>query len=370
MTAHDHYRILGYADHDLGQFNACFTDVTTCAALGRLIEGPLDSYGTLEAAETALNALLFHQNIEVFIPTLKVEVNGIRTYARPDDGKRSKLAFDLFNIANTRDWLCAYDYALVTHGKISRTERGEARLRHVKYGDFRKFDTIAAPHAADVIAGLALDFRLPGYFSDRHLIERYRSPQTFTHELYERMKVPWHKCVKSVIGAEFNIELPPLLAIVLDRSKARDDIPISILELHDELGPVRYELFEFNKLMQGDFSQAELERKVARINEAFIAIVPKAKVDAGRRAFAQCWETSKIIAKGFATAIQPVAVDGEKVLTLLEEASEVVMNNTGHLVDRTVSSRKFSQLLRTKSIHGLIRRHFTDAEIRMLEKTM
>lgn len=207
--AHDHYRILGYAEHNTASFNVCFTDVSSCVALGQIVEGPIVGFETIEAAETALNALLFHLNVEVFIPTLKVEVNGMRTYARPDTGTRSQLVFDLFNIARTRDWLCAYDYALVTHGKISRTEKRDTRLRHVEYGDFRKFQTISAPRAADVIAGLALDFKMPGYFSDRHLIERYKSPQTFTHELYDRMEVPWKACVASVPGAQFNIEVPP-----------------------------------------------------------------------------------------------------------------------------------------------------------------
>jgi hypothetical protein len=368
--AHDHYRILGYAEHNTASFNVCFTDVSSCVALGQIVEGPIVGFETIEAAETALNALLFHLNVEVFIPTLKVEVNGMRTYARPDTGTRSQLVFDLFNIARTRDWLCAYDYALVTHGKISRTEKRDTRLRHVEYGDFRKFQTISAPRAADVIAGLALDFKMPGYFSDRHLIERYKSPQTFTHELYDRMEVPWKACVASVPGAQFNIEVPPLLSVVLDRAASRTEIPDVIRALHDELGPVRYELFEFNQLIHSKCSQAELERKAARIKEAFIAIVPEAKADVGQRALAKCWELAKVLAKGYATAIHPVAIDGAKVVALLDEASQVVMNNTGRLVDRTMSSRKFARLLRTKSVHSIIRKHFTEAEIRTLEKTI
>lgn len=157
---------------------------------------------------------------------------------------------------------------------------------------------------------------------------------------------------------------------MLDRAASRTEIPDVIRALHDELGPVRYELFEFNQLIHSKCSQAELERKAARIKEAFIAIVPEAKADVGQRALAKCWELAKVLAKGYATAIHPVAIDGAKVVALLDEASQVVMNNTGRLVDRTMSSRKFARLLRTKSVHSIIRKHFTEAEIRTLEKTI
>lgn len=367
--AHDQYRILAYAGHDLGQFNICFTDVATCAALGRLIEGPIAEFADLEAAETALTALLFHQNVEVFIPTIKVELNAFRTYARPDDGRRSQLVFDLFNIASTRDWLCAYDYVHVTHGKISRTERKDARLRFIEYGDFRKLNAIIEPLAGDVLASLALDFKVPGYFSDRRLLARYKSPQTFTDELYDRIKIPWRECVASIPGVEYAIELPPLLAIVLDRAKTRESIPDVLRELHGELGPVRHELYEFDRLVHAELDQAALERKVVRIKEAFIAIVPETRADEVLRTLARCWSLGQTIAKAYPRAIASAAIDSGQIAQLLSEASEVVYNHSGNLVDRTLSSRKFAGLLRTNSIHKLVRRHFSEAEISALERS-
>ena len=112
-----------------------------------------------------------------------------------------------------------------------------------------------------------------------------------------------------------------------------------------------------------------LEHKVARIKEAFIAIVPEARADVVRRTLARSWQLGKTVAKGFATAISPAAIDGARITQLLAEASEVVYNNSGTLVDRTVSSRKFSSLLRTNSIHVLLARHLTKAEISALERS-
>ncbi len=275
--AQDYYRTLYCADSDMHQFNICFTDVATCAGIAKVVEGPIEDFAEIEAAETALNAILFHQNVEIFIPTVKVEVNNIRTYARPDQGKRSDVAFELFNIPTARDWLCAYDYALVENGFIERTQCNDERFKGVKYGDYGQIGRIMDGISADLFPALARDFKVPGYFSDPMLVQSYRAPRNFTHELYDRVKIPWRESVSAVPGVEYSFHLPPLLAIVLGRAKSRQDVPSVVRELHDQLGPVRHELYEFDQMVRSETDQVQLERKTIAIQESFAAIVPDSR---------------------------------------------------------------------------------------------
>ncbi len=367
-TAHDYYRIMSCVGSDMSQFNVCFTDVATCMGLAKVIEGPIESYADIEAAEIALNAILFHENVEVFVPTVKVEVNGIRTYARPDEGKRSDVAFEMFNIPTTRDWLCAYDYVLVKNGRINRTERRDTRLRGITYGDYRRLDRILGRVAADVFPALARDFKVPGYFSDPLLIQRYKATKNFTHELYDRIRIPWQECVSAVPGVELSVRLPPLLAIVLTRAQSRQDVPSVVRELHDQLGPIRYELYEFDQMVRTEPDQVKLEQKATYIQESFATIVPDSREDVGRRNLVRIWSLLKPITKAYGIAINPTLLNPEELRSLIASAHEAVVENNS-IVDRTMSGRAFSELLRTDSVVQILKRHFDESELKALEKT-
>jgi hypothetical protein len=67
-TAQDLYRIAALHDTDVSAFNICFTDVPTCAALGRVIEGPIQDFADIEAAETALRPSCFIQTLKSSFP--------------------------------------------------------------------------------------------------------------------------------------------------------------------------------------------------------------------------------------------------------------------------------------------------------------
>lgn len=366
--AQDYYRIMFCADTDMSQFNVCFTDVATCVGLARVIEGPIESYADIEAAEIALNAILFHQNVEVFIPTVKVEINNIRTYARPDKGQRSDIAFEMFNIPTTRDWLCAYDYVLVEDGRISRTEREDANLIGITYGDHRSIGNVLGGVAADVFPAFARDFKVPGYFSDPLLIQSYKATKNFTHELYDRISIPWRECVSSVPGVDLSVRLPPLLAIVLTRAQSRQDIPSIVRELHDQLGSIRSELYEFDQMVRTETDQVRLEKKTTKIQESFAAIVPESRENIGMRTLARIWSLSKPLTLAYAIAIEPTLLNPESLRDLIASAYEAVVENSS-IVDRTMSGRAFSELLRTDSVVKLLKKHFDDSELNALEKT-
>ncbi len=228
---------------------------------------------------------------------------------RPDKDVRSRVAFDLFNVASTRDWLCAFDYALSEGHQITRGLASGSTFRGAKYPDLKAGEMPLQQLLSDVAPALARDFKVPGYFSNQEIRNNYRSPRSFTHELYDRISVPWQQCVSNVPGVEYSIDLPPLLAIVLSRAASRERIPEVIKELHDELGPVRYELHEFDNLVRTETSQVALESKTARIQEAFMAIVPASRHQYARRTLARVWKLTRPLAKAYGLAINPTSLE-------------------------------------------------------------
>jgi hypothetical protein len=367
------YRIAALHDTDVSAFNICFTDVPTCAALGRVIEGPIQDFADIEAAETALNAILFHTNVEILIPTIKLERHlqpGIllRTYARPDRGQRSEAAFKVFSVPAARDWLCASDYVAVDGGRVVFSQRQDNSLLGLSVEEAARHAKQSSVMATDVFPSLAFDLKVPGYFSDSSLINRYKAPQNFAHELYDRIKLPWDQYVSSVPGVELSIQLPPLLAVVLTRAKKRGDIPDVVRALHDELGPVRYELIEFDHMVRSSSEQVALENKTKRIQESFAAIVPESRLDTGRNTIARMWSLVRPLRQTYNIAINPISIDAEKLQELVESCQSAVMQDAS-LADRTTSARTFTKLVRTESMLSLLKRHFTTPELAAMEKT-
>src|SRR3954453_5188237 len=79
----DQYRRIGINSTNLPELGAAFTDITAVAAISRLAEGGISSYADLEAAETALQALLLHDIVHIIVHAPKVDYgNGLITYRR------------------------------------------------------------------------------------------------------------------------------------------------------------------------------------------------------------------------------------------------------------------------------------------------
>ena len=110
-SAIDQYRMVGIQESNLDQLSVALTDIDSVAALAKIAEGAISNYQELEAAETALQALLLHDSVHVITAAPKIQYeNGLISYLRQDDGKRSQLGFDLFSLANSRDWIIAPEF--------------------------------------------------------------------------------------------------------------------------------------------------------------------------------------------------------------------------------------------------------------------
>ena len=179
---------------------------------------------------------------------------------------------------------------------------------------------------------------------------------------------PWRECVSAVPGVELSVRLPPLLAIVLSRARSRQEIPTAVRELHDQLGPIRYELYEFDQMVRTEPDQVKLENKARYIQESFATIVPDSRENLGQRNLVRIWHLLKSIQKAYGIAINPTLLNAEELRSLMASASAAVVEDRS-IVDRTMSARVFSDLLRTDSVVQLLKRHFSELELKALEKT-
>src|SRR5260370_32668342 len=99
-TAVDLYRTVGVASTTLPQLGAAFTDIYAVAAVSRVAEGGISDIAELEAAETALQALLLHEVVHVLIPSPKIQIDqGIITYLHQDQDRQTQFGYDLFRLS-------------------------------------------------------------------------------------------------------------------------------------------------------------------------------------------------------------------------------------------------------------------------------
>lgn len=367
-AAYDLYRTAAVSCEDPRIVNLCFTDIDTLAGFSRTVFGPVHSYADIDAAELALQALLFHEDVQILIPTIKLEhQGGFIGYLRPDEGLRAAGCFEIFQGAETVDWLCATDYGFVQHGRITQTASGEASLIGQTIAPPGALLAPLAARSKDVGSALAVDLKVSGYFAGRPP-GAAKSPANVVTNFYDRVAVPWRSHVSSVPAVDINLTLPPLLSIALDRASSRESLPKTIAILREELAEVRAELCEFDELVRAPKSQAELENTSRRILQAFAAVVPTSRLERGSRNLAKIWSVIKPIRRAYNIAINPIALDADQIEKLIKESNAAVMEKVS-LVDRTISAATFAKLLRTQTMRRLVLKHFSGEEILRLEST-
>lgn len=73
-SAIDQYRTVAVVSTNLPDLGAAFTDVHAVVAIARVAEGGITDVAELEAAETALQALLLHDIVHIVVPCPKVDM--------------------------------------------------------------------------------------------------------------------------------------------------------------------------------------------------------------------------------------------------------------------------------------------------------
>ena len=369
-TAIDQYRTAGIHSTNLLEIGAAFTDVNAVAALSKIAEGGITSHAELEAAETALQALLLHEIVHVVTYAPKIDYgNGLVSYRRRDEHARTQFGFDLLAVARSRDFLIAPEILRVEDGKIvSATFENNplvGRAVDTLTGDFDYWNATTA----DAVNAAVAQHGIPAYLTDPSLV-RTRRGDGFAKLFYHRLKISWDEVVGGQPPIVCTFSLPPLLAIVLDRMSNRQDLAQVVSELRDELRQVRGELRELNAVVTNTGSVGDVARRVKYVEESFDAIVTESGLTGAQRFQRRLAVTQGLVRPivkfmaGFVTKTGPSLEE----LKGLGPALDLVESKS--IVDRTVTAKTFVGLMQTEALQSLVKLHFTTAEIDAIETSI
>jgi hypothetical protein len=370
-TAIDQYRTVAVSSTNLPELGAAFTDIHAVAALAKVAEGGIASISDLEAAETALQALLLHDIVHVLIPSPKVDYgNGFVSYIRHDEKERTQLAFDIFAIARSRDWIVAPEFIQALDGVVRSSTIPESALVGKTLEEIRA-TSYWNEYVAEAINVAAESHGIPAYFADPILV-RSRRGDGFSKRFYHRMRLSWDNAVGDIPPVVCTFSLPPLLAIVLNRLNNRADLKSVISELRAELVSVRNELRAFNGVVTQSTSNAEIETRVRYIAESFDAIVPESRLSLAQRRRRRILSFQRLarplikFAMGFAMRNGASIDDGYKVA---DNMSRLVIESEA-IADRTITAQTFVGLLSTESLQSLVEHHLSPTEIAAIERSI
>jgi|GEM_PF-2194216 len=367
----DQYRTVGIYSNGLANARAAFTDVTAVASLSKIAEGGLSDIKDIQAAETGLQALLLHDVVHVLVPAPKIDHgNGFISYLRNDNGIRTQFGFDLFSAAQSRDWLIAGEFIEAQDNKIVNSTLNKSTLIGHSLDDLRS-KTYLNKAAAESINVTVEMHKVPAYLTDPELIIP-RAGDGFPKHFYHRFNTSWKSATGGLPPIVCTFDLPPLLAIVLNRLNNREDLLDTVVALREELQPVREELHEFNQIITAATSSAEIERRVKHIEESFDSIVPETRmsgVEKRRRGILKIHRLVKPLAKFAVNFATGNGASWEDALGAFNGIEENLYENDA-IVQRTITAQTFKNLLDTDGLQSLVKHHFYDSEISAIEKSL
>lgn len=374
-TAIDQYRTVGIHDTNIGDLSVALTDIPSVAAIAKIAEGGIVDYREIDAAEVALQALLLHDYVHVVTHAPKVEFeNGLITYARLDRGMRTDFGFELFQLADSRDWMIAPEYVREQDGQIIESSLRNSPLVGKTLEDVRNQETRFTywnNEIADAINTTIQEHGVPLYLSDDGLTKARRG-DGFSKHFYHRMRISWNKAVGDLPPIVSTFALPPLLAIVFDRLDNRADLKSVIKDLREETEGVRVELHQLNSLVTSSQSQSEIENQINHIVQSFDAIIPESRLSDAqrvRRKISVVHRLVRPIIKFMAALATGTGMSYDDIVQSAGGIEKLVLESES-VVDRTVTAKTYSKLVDTEAIQSLVKHHFTPAEITAIERSL
>jgi hypothetical protein len=352
-SASDLFRVAAVHTTGHEEWNSCFTDVNTCIALARVVEGEVSSMADLDAAEMALQCLMWHERIDVMVPGFKLRNDRFVGYA-PAQEKRSPLCFDLFQPCQPYDQIYAVEEVTAHDGIIKSSNLFDSGIIEAAVADATRGYLEKTPLQAMALSSIPIDFGVPAYFTDP-LVEPFTGYRGFFGQFYQTVDKGWREAIAAVPEINVVIPLPPVLAVVLDRAKSRDTIPAAIHELRDELSPVRREMLRFSEMVRGARRQKEIENDSRDIKQSFEAVVRASRQQRG------------VILLPLLKLYRSLRSPLDLIINALNP--DYTPKDRHWLANRTVTGKMFSRLLATDSMHSLVSNFFNDAEIRNLERS-
>jgi len=190
-TALDQYRTVAVHSTNLPTLGAAFTDVSAVTAISHIAEGGITDVAQLEAAETALQALLLHEIVHVLVPYPKVDMgNGFISYRRQDHNQRTAFGFELFSLAQSRDWLIAPEFVRATDGVVRSSTLPNSSLVGTPVNAIDLGARYWNDDVAEAISVTVESHGIPGYFTDPALVSSRRG-DGFSKRFYRRIRQSW-----------------------------------------------------------------------------------------------------------------------------------------------------------------------------------
>jgi hypothetical protein len=367
-SAIDQYRTFGIHETNLNTLSVALTDVGAVTAVSKIAEGGFTSYREIEAAETALQALLLYDVVHVITYGPKVEYDtGLISYLRTDSGLRTKFGFDLFRLAHSRDWIIAPEYAssqdsrLITSCLAINPNIEDIKDRKVPYWSTK---------VGDAVNATLQDHGIPAYLTDSALIKTRRG-EGFAKRFYHRMRISWDAATGDIPPIVCPLRLPPLLAIVFDRLTNREDLETLIKGLREELAPVRTELHSLNEIVTSSTTQADIDKQIALIDQSFDSIIDESrltKAERRQRNIMRIHRLARPILKFMAAVAGARGVSEQDILKATRNINHVLESRS--IIDRTITGKTFSDLLKTEALQSLLKHHLTSSELKSIEKSL
>lgn len=356
-SASDIYRVVELIESGHQGWNSAYIDVASCMALARLIKGPVRTWSDLEGAEVALQALFWHDRLDVLVPAFKV-AHGTSPkrffgYQRCDE-KRTDLAFKLFKPCVPYDTMFVTELATIADGRVVDSTLHDSGILGCSLNEAAEQYLERCPVHAAVLATIPQRMRVAAYLSDRRLEPDTRRRGYFG-KFYEIVRADWDAAAAVVPDVDYSISLPPLLSIVLDKASSRDAIPDAINDIRSELTDVRNELWRFTEKSRSSIGQAELEAHARFIQASFQSTFPASRQRKTRL---------RSLLKVYRTLKSPL----DYVIKILNP--EYRSEDDMRVASRTLTGRQFSELLRTETMHSLLSGFFTEGEIHSVEDSL
>lgn len=356
-SASDLFRVVGYQRTGHEGWNSSYTDISTCKGLSTVVEGEVTSWADIEAAEAALQILIWHDRVDVIVPGFLHRNGNFSGYVRCEE-ERSELCFDLFKPVQPYDVIYAVEEAESSDGIITASNLEQSSIIGKSVQGVSPMYLQTTPLQARAMSSIPLYMGVPAYFTNPYLVRLHDNRGHFG-QFYDVVRGEWDIAGKALPEFEMNIHLPPLLTIVLDRCSIREDIPRSIHELREELTAARNELLGLNEfsseIMHGSYNQVEIEDRCNHVRESFEAAFKASRHKEG--VFFLPW------LKLYRGIKNPL----DSIINLLNPNYE--SKNPQTVADRTVTGKMFSELLVTDSMHSILTHFFTRAEINNLIAT-
>lgn len=346
---------LGIHKSGFDGYHVCFTDAHSLKGLEAVFNGTVTSIHQIQAAEAALQSLIFYDQVVLLQPALGLHLQekaSVERFKQQDYGMwRPK------NLPNTiSNELLICENVWMNEGFVERSTLGDqsSLLRSDNPTNVEEY-LDRTPIAAETLSVYPSSLGLPAFFSDPAL-QKNIFDLGLTGDLYRSVAEKIKERVEMVPGSKVEVRLPVLMWCLISRCSSRNDFEHELLELRDEFAFARAELSELDQIMNSAKSQREREDIGRHYHEAFEQVVTASR----QSNFSYCRHVLYNVLKFY--EMSPVA----RILHLLNP--EWRPRNPDTLVQRSIAARSFKEIVDFKTVRSSIRSVFSVEEVAALER--